>query len=126
MLSRKSLNYCQNKNWTVLGNFKSNTMKTRKISTFDEHLDKEYGPEGSISREKFEEGYESFKLGVLIRELRQKQNLTQDQLARKCNTTKNYISRIENDASDVRLSTIKRIVKEGLGGRLKLTVEVDP
>jgi HTH-type transcriptional regulator / antitoxin HipB len=54
--------------------------------------------------------------------MREKQNLTQEQLAVKCGTTKSYISRIENNASDIRLSTLMRIVKEGLGGHLKLSV----
>ena len=43
-------------------------------------------------------------------------------LAEKCGTTKNYISRIENNASDIRLSTLMRIIQEGLGGHLKLSV----
>jgi len=47
-----------------------------------------------------------------------------DQLAEKCGTTKTYISRIENDASDIRLSTLMRIIREGFGGHLKLNVEL--
>ncbi len=50
--------------------------------------------------------------------------MTQEQLAEKCGTTKNYISRIENDASDIRLSTLMRIVREGFGGQLKLSVNL--
>ena len=41
----------------------------------------------------------------------------------KCGTTKNYISRIENNASDIRLSTLSRIIREGLGGHLKFNLE---
>jgi transcriptional regulator with XRE-family HTH domain len=54
--------------------------------------------------------------------MREKQNLTQEQLAEKCGTTKSYTSRIENNASDIRLSTLMRIVQDGLGGHLKLLV----
>ena len=50
--------------------------------------------------------------------------MTQEHLAEKCGTTKTYISRIENDASDIRLSTLTRIIREGLGGHLKLLVEI--
>lgn len=50
--------------------------------------------------------------------------MTQKQLAAKCGTTKTYISRIENDASDIRLSTLMRIIREGLGGQLKLSVDL--
>ena len=58
----------------------------------------------------------------MIQELRKEQGLTQQQLAEKCGTTKNYISRIENNASDIRLSTLMRIISQGLGGHLRLSV----
>ena|SRR4030043_893450 len=100
-------------------------MKTKnKIVAFDEHLDKEYGKRGTALRDKYEQEFEAFKLGVMLQEMRKQQKLTQEQLAKKCGTTKTYISRIENDASDIRLSTLMRIIQEGLGGHLKLTVEI--
>ncbi|MBX2930779.1 MAG: helix-turn-helix transcriptional regulator [Chitinophagaceae bacterium] len=58
----------------------------------------------------------------MIQELRKEQGLTQEQLAEKCGTTKTYISRIENNASDIRLSTLMRIIRQGLGGNLRLNV----
>jgi HTH-type transcriptional regulator/antitoxin HipB len=68
------------------------------------------------------------KGGLYVRffqqEMRKKQKMTQEQLAKKCGTTKTYISRIENDASDIRLSTLMRIIQEGLGGHLRLTVDI--
>lgn len=94
----------------------------KSLTSFSDHLDKQYGKRGSIKREVYEQEFEAFKLGVLIQEIREKQNLTQEQLALKCGTTKSYISRIENNASDIRLSTLMRIVREGLGGHLQLTV----
>ena len=94
----------------------------KNLTAFADHLDKQYGIRGTAKREDYEQGFEAFKLGVLIQEMREKQNLTQEQLAAKCGTTKSYISRIENNASDIRLSTLMRIVKEGLGGHLKLSV----
>jgi len=100
-------------------------MKTKnKITTFNEHLDREYGKIGTPARDSYEQGFEAFKLGVMLQEIRKKQKMTQEQLAKKCGTTKTYISRIENDASDIRLSTLMRIIQEGLGGHLKLTVEI--
>ncbi|MHB8854338.1 MAG: helix-turn-helix domain-containing protein [Ignavibacteriaceae bacterium] len=100
-------------------------MKTnkKKMVTFDEHLDNEYGKIGTPRRDKYEQGFEAFKLGVMLQEMRKKNNMTQEQLAEKCGTTKTYISRIENDASDIRLSTLMRIIHDGLGGNLKLTVD---
>ena len=93
-----------------------------KLTSFSAHLDEQYGKKGTKERNKYEEGFETFKLGVLIQELRKKQGLTQEQLAGKCGTTKTYISRIENNASDIRLSTLTRIINDGLGGNLKISV----
>ena len=96
--------------------------KKSKIVTFEDHLDSQYGKRGTAKREKYERGFQAFKLGAMLQELRKEKNLTQEQLAQKCGTTKNYISRIENDASDIRLSTLMRIIRKGLGGQLRLTV----
>ncbi len=97
---------------------------TKKLTSFKDHLNKQYGKVGTDSREKFEEEFETFKIGVLIQEARKKQQLTQQELAEKAGTTKNYISRIENNASDIRLSTLMRIIREGLGGHLKLSLDL--
>lgn len=99
-------------------------MKTenKKITSFSKHLDAQYGRSGTETRQKYEEEYESFKLGALIQEMRKERGMTQEQLAAKCGTTKNYISKIENNASDIRLSTLMRIIRQGLGGHLKLSL----
>lgn len=76
----------------------------------------------SPKRNAYEQEFEAFKLGVLIQEIREKQNLTQEQLEAKCGTTKSYMSRIENNASDIRLSTLMRIIQKRLGGHLSLSV----
>lgn len=98
--------------------------ENKNLTSFEDHLNSQYGKRGSEVREKYEEGFESFKLGVMLQELRKEQGLTQEQLAVKCGTTKTYISRIENNASDIRLSTLMRIIREGFGGHLKLSVEI--
>jgi DNA-binding XRE family transcriptional regulator len=95
---------------------------SNNLISFSEHLNSQYGKRGTESREQYEQEFETFKLGVMLQELRKEQGLTQEKLAEKCGTTKNYISRIENDASDIRLSTLIRIIQEGLGGNLKLSV----
>ncbi|MCO5232014.1 MAG: helix-turn-helix domain-containing protein [Chitinophagales bacterium] len=95
-----------------------------KTTSFREHLDLQYGKRGTDTREKYEQEFEAFKLGVMIQELRKEKGLTQEQLAQKCGTTKTYISRIENNASDIRLSTLMRIIREGLEGHLKLNVSI--
>lgn len=92
------------------------------LTSFEDHLGQQYGKRGTPEREKFEGGFEAFKLGVMIQELRKESGLTQEQLAKKCGTTKSYISRIENNASDIRLSTLMRIIREGFGRQLKLSI----
>ena len=99
-------------------------LNDNRFTSWDNHLDKKYGEIETSTRDKYEEEFEAFKIGVLIQEVRKRQHLTQKQLADKVGTTKNYISRIENNASDIRLSTLMRIVREGLGGHLKLSVDI--
>ena len=96
--------------------------KNNKLKSFDEHLEEEYGKKGTKSRDDYEAGFEVFKLGAMLHELRTKEGLTQEQLAAKCGTTKSYISRIENNASDIRLSTIMRIFRDGFGKKIRLSV----
>jgi len=94
------------------------------LTSFSDHLYKQYGKLGSSDREKFEQEFEAFKLGVMLQELRKEKGLTQEELAVKCGTTKSYISRIENNASDIRLSTLMRIIQEGLGCHLMFSVSI--
>ncbi len=94
----------------------------KNLTSFADHLDQQYGKRGTPKRNAYEQDFEAFKLGVLIQEMRERKKLTQTQLATRCGTTKSYISRIENNASDIRLSTLMRIIQKGLGGRLNLSV----
>lgn len=96
----------------------------KNITTLDEILDNKYGKKGEKKREKWEQEFETFRLGVLLEEARIKMGLTQEELADKCGTNKSYISRIENNASDIRLSTLMKIIQQGLGGHLKLTLQL--
>lgn len=96
--------------------------KKNESLSFDEYLDTRHGKPGTASRQKWEDGFEAFKIGVLLEEARLKMGLTQQELAEKCGTNKAYISRIENDASDIKLSTLFRIVNKGLGGHIKLVL----
>ena len=74
--------------------------------------------------EEWEQEFELFRLGVLLEEARNKLGMTQEELAQKCGTNKSYISRIENNSSDIRLSTLMRIIQKGFGGHLKLTLKI--
>jgi ribosome-binding protein aMBF1 (putative translation factor) len=98
--------------------------KNSNITTLDEHLNTAYGKQGTDKRDEFERRYASFKLGVMIRDARKKANMTQAELAEKAQTKRSYISRIESDASDIRLSTLMRIIELGLGGKLELNINI--
>ena len=98
--------------------------KITRLTSFDEHLDTTYGKQETSSRKNFEMAFEPFKLGIVMKEARIFKHLTQEAVALKSGTTKFYISRIENDASDIRLSTLMRIIYDGLGGKLKFLVDI--
>src|SRR5436190_2287967 len=67
----------------------------------------------------FEPGYEEFKIGVMLRQAREQAGVTQEKLAKMTRTKKSAISRLENHAEDVRLSTVARVAR-ALGKTLKL------
>lgn len=94
------------------------------ITTLDEFIDKQYGKKGTKKRDKFEKGYEAFKLGVMLQQARLEKGMTQEELAEKCGTNKGYISKIENNIKEVRISTLQKIVELGLGGELKLSIKL--
>ncbi|TAJ06578.1 XRE family transcriptional regulator [Marinilabiliaceae bacterium JC017] len=99
-------------------------MKSSNKMTIDEFKDKHYGVKGTDKREELENGYENFKLGTLLHEARLKKGMTQAELAEKVGTTKSYISKIENNVKEVRLSTLQKIVQLGLGGHLDLSIRL--
>jgi HTH-type transcriptional regulator/antitoxin HipB len=98
--------------------------KKKNPKTLGEFVEEHYGKRGTPKREKLEKGYEAFKLGFLIQQARLEKGLTQEQLAVKCGTNKGYISKIENDIKEVRLSTLQKIVEIGLGGKLQLSIRL--
>jgi len=69
----------------------------------------------------FEEGYEQFKIGVVLRQVREEAGITQEELARRLKTRKTAISRIENHAEDIKLSTLERVAG-ALGKRLQISI----
>ena len=71
--------------------------------------------------EGFDEGYEQFKIGVMLRQARESAGLTQEELARRLKTKKTAISRIENHADDIKLSTLERVAAS-LGKRLQISI----
>jgi len=72
-------------------------------------------------RDGYEEGYKAFKIGVLLRQAREASGLTQEEIAEKLHTKKSAISRIENHAEDIRLSTLEKFVSV-LGRKLEVVI----
>jgi HTH-type transcriptional regulator / antitoxin HipB len=77
-------------------------------------IDKEFA-------EGYKEGYEQFKIGIMLRQARESAGLTQEELALRLNTRKTAISRIENHAEDIKLSTLERFAA-ALGKQLRLQI----
>ncbi|MBK9479507.1 MAG: helix-turn-helix transcriptional regulator [Bacteroidetes bacterium] len=94
------------------------------LKTLDQFVEENYGKIGTRKRDKLEKGYEAFKLGVLLQQARLEKGLTQEELAEKCGTNKGYISKIENNIKEARISTLQKIVELGLGGHLELSIKL--
>jgi len=98
--------------------------RNKNLISSDEVIEERYGPVGTASRDQFERDAEAFIIGAMLKEARLSKGLTQEALAEKCGTTKAYISKVENNLKDVRLSTLRNIVENGLNGHLQLSVRL--
>ena len=93
------------------------------LKSLDQFVEEQYGKKGTSTRNKLEKGYEAFKLGFLIQQARLEKGMTQEELAEKCGTNKGYISKIENNIKEARISTLQKIVELRLGGHLELSIK---
>ncbi len=92
--------------------------------TINDHFDQKYGKPGTKRRNEFEQRSEAFMVAELVKDSRKKAQMTQEQLAKKLNVNRAYISKIERASSDVRISTLRRIIETGLGGKLHINVDL--
>lgn len=98
--------------------------KNKNLTTLEEFKEKNYGKRGTKERDELEAGYENFKIGALIHDARIEKGMTQQQLADKVGTTKSYISKIENNIKEARISTLQKIIELGFNGHLELSVKL--
>jgi len=98
--------------------------KNKNLKGLDQFIDEKIGKKGTHKREQFEAEYDAFKLGVLIQQAREEKGLTQEQLAELAGTNKSYISKLERNLKDIRFSTLQRIINEGLGGHLEISIKL--
>lgn len=94
-----------------------------KLVPLEEFIDHHIGTIGSERRSQFEQGYDSFKLGELIKNTRKEKGLSQEELAARAGTNKAYISRIERNLKDIQFSTLQRIINDGLEATLEITIK---
>tara|TARA_B100000678_G_scaffold195792_1_gene164156 strand:- start:21 stop:311 length:291 start_codon:yes stop_codon:yes gene_type:complete len=86
--------------------------------------DEVYGEKGTSRRDELEREVESLKIGLLLREAREQKHLTQQQLGELVDKKRTYISRVENDGSNLTLKTLFEIVEKGLGGKVHISIEL--
>ncbi len=99
-------------------------VKNPNIKSWKKIKDSVYGVRGTERRDRLDRETEAFTIGLLLREAREQKQLTQEQLGRLVNKKRTYISRVENDGSNLTLKTLYDIVEKGLGGKVKISIEV--
>ncbi len=98
--------------------------KAAEITTWPDIKDRVYGKKGTRRRDALERESEAFKIGLLLKMARESKNLTQEELGVIISKKRTYISRVENDGSNITLKTLYEIVEKGLGGKVKISIEV--
>lgn len=94
------------------------------IRTLDQIKDEYYGEVGTPERDRIERELEALRIGFKIRSAREKKSMTQEELAKKIDKKRTFISRVENDGENITLKTLFDIVERGLGGKLKIEVQL--
>ncbi|MBL1409004.1 helix-turn-helix domain-containing protein [Sphingobacterium faecale] len=82
-----------------------------------------YGKVGTERRDELDRDFESFKIGLLLKKAREEKHLTQSELAEIIDKKREYISKIENNGSNITLKTLYDVVEKGLGGKVKISIE---
>ena len=83
-----------------------------------------YGEKGTERRDELEREFQVFKIGLLLKKAREEKHLTQTELGDLVDKKREYISRIENNGSNLTLKTLYDIVEKGLGGKVKIQIEL--
>jgi DNA-binding XRE family transcriptional regulator len=96
----------------------------KNISTWTEIKDRVYGEKGTERRDNLEREAESFKVGLLLKKARESRHMTQEELGQLIDKKRTYISRVENNGSNITLSTLYDIVEKGLGGKVRISIDI--
>jgi len=103
---------------------KGDNNNNNDISTWSQIKDQVYGEKGTERRDNLEREAESFKIGLLLKKARESRNMTQEELGQIIDKKRTYISRVENNGSNITLSTLFDIVEKGLGGKVSISIDV--
>lgn len=96
----------------------------KDITTWSQIKDQVYGEKGTERRDNLDREAESFKIGLLLKKARESRHMTQEELGQIIDKKRTYISRVENDGSNITLSTLFDIVEKGLGGKVRISIDV--
>ena len=91
------------------------------MSDLDKYIEKRKTEDKEFAN-KYDAGYKEFKIGMMIKQLRLQEGMTQEELAAKMSTKKSVISRMENHSEDVRLSTLEKVAQV-FGKKLQVAIE---
>ncbi|MDD2551545.1 MAG: helix-turn-helix transcriptional regulator [Dysgonamonadaceae bacterium] len=96
----------------------------KNTKSWSEIKDKVYGKKGTEKRNQLEREVETLKIGLLLRQAREAKNMTQEELAKVIDKKRTYISRVENDGSNITLKTLFEIVEKGLEGKVTIGINL--
>lgn len=102
----------------------SKNIKKMETKSWKEIKDNVYGKTGTERRDELERDFESFKIGLLLKKAREEKHLTQSELAALVDKKREYISRVENNGSNLTLKTLFDIVEKGLGGKVRISIDI--
>ncbi len=94
------------------------------IKSWSRIKDDVYGKKGTPRRDELDREVETFKIGLKIRQARESKHMTQTELGKVIAKKRSYISRVENDGSNINLKTLYEIVEKGLGGKVNIEIEI--
>jgi DNA-binding XRE family transcriptional regulator len=95
-----------------------------ETKSWKEIKDNVYGKKGIPRRDNLDREFETFKVGLLLKKAREEKHLTQEQLGQLVDKKRTYISRVENDGSNMTLKILFEIVEKGLGGKVNIQIEM--
>lgn len=93
------------------------------ITSLDQIKTKYYGEVGEPERDRLERELEALRIGFKLLTAREQQALTQEEVARRINKKRTFISKVENDGENITLKTLFEIVERGLGSKLRISID---